>query len=208
MEFQRVVESRRMVRAFEETAVDPAVIERILSNAARAPSAGNAQGWTFLLLTEPADRDLFWRVAWPEADRAGSRRTDVMKAPVLVIPCADKDAYLDRYAEPDKGQTDRDQQRWPVPFWLVDTAFASMLMLLTAVDEGLGALFFRLHHAAEIARVFGIPDTVDPIGVIAFGRQPSSLEPSSLEPSSRDVPSSSMTRGRKPQHELVHRGRW
>ena len=27
---------------------------------------------------------------------------------------------------------------WPVPYWLVDTAFATMLMLLTATDAGLG----------------------------------------------------------------------
>ena len=41
--------------------------------------------------------------------------------------------YLERYAEPDKGRTDRDEARWPVPYWDVDTGMAALHMLLTAV---------------------------------------------------------------------------
>ena len=59
-------------------------------------------------------------------------------------------AYLDRYAEPDKGWTDRDPARWSAPYWWVDAGMASMPTLLTAVDSGLGACFF------------GIPDRADP----------------------------------------------
>ncbi len=66
----------------------------------------------------------------------------MMTAPVLVVTLSCKDAYLERYAEPDKGWTDRDEARWPVPYWHTDTAMAAMLMLLTAVDEGLAACFF------------------------------------------------------------------
>ena len=64
------------------------------------------------------------------------------RAPLLIVPLSNKAAYLDRYAEPDKGWTDRDEARWPVPYWDVDAGMASLLMLLTAVDEGLGACFF------------------------------------------------------------------
>jgi hypothetical protein len=67
-----------------------------------------------------------------------------MAAPLLVVPLACKAAYLDRYAEPDKGWTDREEGRWPVPYWYIDTGFAALLMLLTAVDEELGGLFFGL----------------------------------------------------------------
>src|SRR3712207_6969015 len=37
------------------------------------------------------------------------------RAPLLVVVLSSKDAYLDRYAEPDKGWTDRDETRWAVP---------------------------------------------------------------------------------------------
>ena len=66
------------------------------------------------------------------------------RAPLLIVPLSDKSAYLDRYAEPDKGWTDRDESRWPVPYWDVDAGMAALLMLLTAVDEGLGACFFGI----------------------------------------------------------------
>ena len=64
-------------------------------------------------------------------------------APVLIVCLSDKDTYLDRYAEPDKGWTDRSESHWPVPYWDVDTGMAAMLMLLTAVDEGLGVVLLR-----------------------------------------------------------------
>ena len=32
------------------------------------------------------------------------------------------------------------ERRWPVPFWPIDTGMAALLILLTVVDEGLGAL--------------------------------------------------------------------
>ena len=78
---------------------------------------------------------------------------------MLVLCLSHKDAYLDRYAAPDKGWTDRDEARWPVPYWDVDTGMASLLILLTATDEGLGSLFFGVpperHDAVHEA--FDIP---------------------------------------------------
>jgi nitroreductase len=45
MEFQQVVQKRRMVRAFREAPLDRTVVERILANGNRAPSAGFTQGY-------------------------------------------------------------------------------------------------------------------------------------------------------------------
>ena len=39
----------------------------------------------------------------------------------MIVPLASKDVYLSRYAEPDKGWTDLDEARWPVPYWYIDT---------------------------------------------------------------------------------------
>src|SRR3712207_8035386 len=66
------------------------------------------------------------------------------RAPLLVVVLSSKDAYLDRYAEPDKGWTDRDEARWAVPYWDVDAGMAALMVLLTAVDEGLGACLFGI----------------------------------------------------------------
>ncbi len=135
----------------------PRWCDRLLEHAIRAPSAGFSQGWGFLVLEEPADRDRFWAAASPPGGTGRGRwLAGMRKAPLIVVPHANRSAYLDRYAEPDKGWTDQDADRWPVPYWHIDTGFAALLMLLTAVDEGLGACFFGI--PAE--RIAGVPGGV------------------------------------------------
>ena len=92
-------------------------------------------------------------------------------APVVIVPLCSKAAYLDRYAEPDKGWTDREEHRWPVPYWYVDTGMASLLILQTAVDEGLGACFFGIprDRVPALREEFGIPEEQRPVGAITVG---------------------------------------
>src|SRR5581483_3624673 len=131
MEFQDVVDRRRMVRNFTSAPVDAAVRDRILANALHAPSAGFSQGWAFLVLETSADRDLFWQSNEADGEDASPWLEGMQRAPLLVVPLSHRDGYLDRYAEPDKGWTDRAEDRWPVPYWHIDAGMASLLMLLT-----------------------------------------------------------------------------
>jgi nitroreductase len=73
-----------------------------------------------------------------------------------------------------------------------------MLMLLTAVDHGLGALFFGIFPDSLDAfrRAFDVPAAYTPIGAIALGYP------------RPDEPSPSLKRGRRPAAEVVHRGRF
>ena len=144
MEFAEVVRRRRMVRDYDpDRPVPPEVRERLLEHAIRAPSAGFSQGWAFLVLETPEERERFW-TATTDGGAPDGWLTRMRRAPLLIVPLSNKSAYLDRYAEPDKGWTDRDESRWPVPYWDVDAGMAALLMLLTAVDEGLGACFFGI----------------------------------------------------------------
>jgi nitroreductase len=49
-----------MIRHYSSRPLDPEIIERVIANALRAPSAGFAQDWAFLALTDAADRARFW----------------------------------------------------------------------------------------------------------------------------------------------------
>ncbi len=199
MEFREVVRRRRMVRNFDpDRPVPPEVRDRMLEHAVHAPSAGFSQGWGFLVLEEAADRDRFWAAATPETDVWQQWLTNMRTAPLLIVPHSNKDIYLDRYAERDKGWTDRDEERWPVPYWHIDAGFASLLMLLTAVDEGLGACFFGIppERVPAYRAEFGVPAEYLPIGAIAVGyRAP-------------DHRSGSLRRGRRPVAEVTHHGQW
>jgi nitroreductase len=199
VEFSDVVRRRKMVRNFTTAAIAPDVIDRIMSAAVRAPSAGFTQGWGFLVLNTPEDTARFWGTTFPEERRGEFRWPGMFNAPVIVVPCSNEGAYLDRYAEPDKGWTDRDPARWPVPFWHIDTGFASMQILNAVVDEGLGALFFGVfgEHVAAVRESFGIPDDFTPIGAIAIGH-----------PAAHDEKSPSLRRGWKTRDDVIHFGRW
>jgi nitroreductase len=199
MEFQEVIRRRRMVRNYDPSRPVPdAVVERLLANALRAPSAGFSQGWAFLVLSTPEERDRFWAATVPESDQTDSWLRDMRNAPLLVVPLSHKQAYLDRYAEQDKGWTDRDEARWPVPYWDIDAGFATLLMLLTAVDEELGACFFGVppDQTASFRSAFGVPAEFTPIGCVAVGYP------------APDRRSPSLRRGHRPVEEVVHRGSW
>ena len=191
MEFQEVVRLRRMVRTFTHEPVPQAALDRILGNALRGPSAGFSQGQAFLVLTDAADRERFWAVAGTAI--ASSAQT----APLVIVPMSCKRVYLDRYAQADKGWTDRDEARWPVPFWHIDTGMAALLILLTVVDEGLGALYFGIVPEAVGAfrEAFGVPEDHEPIGAIAIGHD--------AEAAPRDLRDR-----RRPAQDVIHYGRW
>ena len=191
MDFQEVVRRRRMVRTFTEEPVPKESLDRILGNAVRGPSAGFSQGQSFLLLTEPADRERFWAIAGAAVNESAQT------APAVIVPMSCKRVYLDRYAQPDKGWTDRDEARWPVPFWHIDTGMAALLILQTVVDEGLGAIYFGIVPEAvqPFRDAFGVPDDQEPIGAIAIGFD--------AETEKRDLRSK-----RRSVDDVLHYGRW
>jgi nitroreductase len=191
MEFQEVVRRRHMVREFTTEPVSQASQDRILANAVRGPSAGFSQGQAFLVLTGEDDLKRFWDIA------GGAAMPSATTAPLVIVPLSCKRVYLDRYAEPDKGWTDRDEARWPVPFWHIDTGMAGLLILQTAVDEGLGGFYFGIvpEQVQPFRDAFGVPQDHEPIGAIAIGH--------SAETSIRDLKSR-----RRPLPDVMHHDHW
>src|SRR5579875_1592873 len=199
MDFQDVVRKRRMVRAFEDRRIPRETVDRILSNAQRGPSSGFTQGFEFLVFDGPDQTARFWQ--FMDKRDADTDPDPVRKAPLIVVPCAHPNAYVNRYREPDKLHVGRETAAdWPAQHWFTDTAFAALLILLTAVDAGLGAFFFSLGPTSKeippFKRTFGIPEDYVPIGAIAIGYP------------AEDRPSPSLRRGRRPKEDVMHRGHW
>lgn len=191
MELQDAIRTRRMVRTFDTSRPVPEeALERILRNGTRAPSAGFSQGQAWLVVRD-ADLEKFWQFGLEAVSDT------VRTAPLVIVPFSCKRVYLDRYAQPDKGWTDRDESRWPVPFWHIDTGMAAMLQLLTAVDEGLGALYFGIvpEQVQPFRDAFEVPDDYEPIGAIAIGYD--------AETEKRDLRAR-----RNPIESMVHYGTW
>jgi nitroreductase len=197
MEFAEVLRRRRMIRSYDAARPVPAdALDAVLAAALRVPSAGFTQAISFLVLTSDSERETFWRLT-ADADSAWLR--GMRSAPVLVALWTNQEAYLDRYAEPDKGWTDRDPARWSAPYWFVDAGMASMAALLSAVDQHLGACFFGIpaDRIAAVRDTFGVPPSQLSVGVISLGY-----------PVSAPISGSPTRRLRKAPAELVHRGAW
>ena len=198
MELTEALRRRRMTRRYDpERAVAPDAVDAVVAAALRAPSAGFTQGVSLLVLDAPADRDVFWAAT----SRGPSRWLEGMRtAPVLVLVWTSREAYLDRYAEPDKGWTDRDPDRWSAPYWFVDGGMAAMAALLAAVDAGLGACFFGVpaDRVPAVRAAFGVPPDQLGVGVVSLGH------PAPGAPTT----GSASRRPRRPTAAVVHRGRW
>jgi len=201
MEFGEVVRRRHMVRSYADRPVPAELVDRVLDAGLRAPSAGFSQGWAFVVLDRPERTARFWaltaRTGGPPP--SGGRLAGMRTAPVIIVPLAHKAAYLARYREEDKAGLGLDREEaWPVPYWDIDTAFATMAMLLAATDAGLGALFFGIFHGeAELLADLGVPAGYRPIGAIGLGW-----------PGGSDQRSPSVARGRRRREDVVHYGRW
>jgi nitroreductase len=202
MEFGEVLRRRRMIRSYDAArTVPPAAIDAVLAAALRAPSAGFTQGISFLVLSSDAERETFWRLTG-DSDTAWLR--GMRTAPVLVLVWTSEEAYLDRYAEPDKGWTDRDPAHWSAPYWFVDAGMASMAALLSAVDQHLGACFFGIpaDRIAVVRETFGVPASQLSVGVISLGYSAAAPEERLI---SRGAPA---RRPRKVPTDLIHHSVW
>jgi nitroreductase len=195
VDLDSAIRQRRMCRDFSEAPLDPAIVDRLIDRARRAPSAGHTQGWAWVVLEGPAV-ETFW-----SHDEERARAGGVARAPVIVLPVVSQAAYLSRYAEPDKAGTGRDRPGgWPVPYWWVDGGGAVATLLLGAVAEGVGALFFALHHdPTALLERLEVPAGWQPLGAIALGWP---------APGWRDRAPGSASRGRRALDEVMHRGRW
>ena len=197
MELREVVRRRRMVRRFDPRPLPAEVLDGILHSATRAPSAGFSQGLDLLVLEGRDAVRGFWRAT---ADPRFAHPYSNAEPPAIVLVLSDRQAYLDRYAAPDKAGLGMDvEEGWPVPYWDMDAAMAVMLMLLTAVDEGVGAWWFGVFHgAAALLRDLGVPEDRRLVGAVALGY-----------PAADDRPGgSARSRPRRPLDQVVHRGRW
>jgi nitroreductase len=144
METWDTIRARRNVRSFEDRSIDPEVLDRICEAARRTPSSMNQQAWDFVVVT---DRDRLRELSkvWTYADHVAMSAATI----ALVAPFTD-DADTRETYQFDMGQ-------------------ASMSIMLTAADAGVGSC-----HAAvaeqELAReLLGLPTDRECMWLISLG---------------------------------------
>jgi nitroreductase len=196
MEFADVVRKRRMVRNFTDEPVSHETLERIIAAAQRAPSAGFSQGVVFVTVTTPETRKAIGDLAGEAGYVEAGFDPFISKAPVQVVVCVNEQIYHDRYREPDKVDDEGNEIYWPVPYWHTDAGCSLMLLLLAAVNEGLGTAFVGVWEQERIQELLGIPADYVPIGVAMIGH------------AAPDKRSGSLKRGFRPLDAIWRQERW
>ena len=170
MEFRALLPRRRMIRHYAPDPVAREQIERIVATVRRAPSAGYSQGQRLLVVTDDDGRAEIARIATSGWANEEELEPWLESAPVHVFVCTREADYHERYTQEDK-LVDGDEIEWPVPYWHVDAGAALMLVLLAAIDEGLGAGVSGVPTdiAAELGSAFGIPSDVTIVAHVTIG---------------------------------------
>ena len=187
MEFGQVVLKRRMIRAFKPDPVPEKSLKRILDLAQHYPSAGFSQGVAFVVVKKK-----------DELEKLRKLNRLIGGAPLLIVTCVSEKIYHERYQEPDKLLSDGKEIEWPVPYWIFDAGCCSLLILLTAVDEGLVAYFAVAFRPDLLRNELGIPAHFVPVGIVSLG----------YPDYAKNIPSPSLKRGRRPLKEVVHYDHW
>ncbi|MEM5801943.1 MAG: nitroreductase family protein [Candidatus Aenigmatarchaeota archaeon] len=165
MEFDEVLKKRRMVRRFVDKPVSEEILQKILKNAQRAPSAGFTQMQEFIVVKDKKQKE---RLA-----KAALNQKFIAEAPVVIVVVSNIERAYWRYGER------------AVNFYsITDGAFSTMLILLSCVNYGLGACSVGAFDEEEVSRVLNLPKNVRPIFIIPIGypaERPERLERIQLE---------------------------
>jgi nitroreductase len=191
------METCRAMRWLRPDPVEPALVERLVWAATRAPSPANTQDWGFVVVDDAAAKQRIgdavrqamveYVAALPRPDRTHRLMLDgtahlldtLAVAPVLILVCGGV-----HYPQ---GRPD-EQMTWSALYP------AAQNLLLAARGLGLGAVFTTLHRAADpvVREVLAIPDDVRIAATIPVGWP--------------DRPFGPVVR--RPVADVIHRNRW
>lgn len=159
MELWEALRTRRSIRAYKSDPVPQEVIEKVLEGARIAPSAANRQPWHFFVVTDPARR---------ESLKAAYSKEWFWGAPALIAACA-------RPGEAWK-RNDGASYAW------VDVAIAFDHLTLAAHAEGLGTCWIGAFKPAELRRLLGVPQDLEPVALTPLGYPAEEGEPRERKP--------------------------
>ncbi|HZM55415.1 MAG TPA: nitroreductase family protein [Acidimicrobiales bacterium] len=144
METWDTIRARRNVRSYDDRAIVPEYLDRILEAGWRSPSASNRQKWDFVLVTEP-DQLQELSTVWVGAGHLATAKATIVL--VLPEPAAERYRTMDQY---DLGQ-------------------ATMAMMLAAADLGIGSGHTAVGDQEACRRILDTPADHICAYMIAFG---------------------------------------
>ncbi len=142
--FLELVQQRQSTRGYQTRAIERAMLERCLEAARLAPSACNAQPWTFVVVDHP---ELKNRLADLTANRLLPLNHWTKQAPVHVVLVVEKPNLTSRLGTAVKRRD----------FAWMDVAIAAEHFCLQAAAQGLGTCMLGWFKESKVKALLQIP---------------------------------------------------
>ncbi len=155
MGFFDLVKARRSVRGYTDALVKEADLAAILEAANLAPSAGNQQCYSVVVVRDPATRAAI-------ADAAGGQRFAAV-APICLAFVADAPKAEERLRRPS--------------FAVQDAAIAATHAMLAAAELQLGTCWIGGMNQTKVGELIGAPEGQEVVCVLTVGHPADSPAP-------------------------------
>lgn len=157
------IKQRAGCRKYLDKALDREIIGAILDSGRYAPSAGNLQDRSFIVVKDPEKKK--------EISFACGKQTWMQTAPVLVIVLAENKKNEKFYGE-----------RGKIIYSIQDTAFAVENMLLAATELGIGSSLVVGFNEEKLIDILEIQEPAKPYAIVTLGYAAKPEKPSSKYP--------------------------
>ena len=156
MDFLSLAKTRQSVRAYRDKQVEREKLERCIKAAAYAPSACNAQPWSFVIVDDP---ELKENVAKQTYGKIAAFNKFTAQSPVLIAIVVEKDNIIAKMGGIVKKK----------PYYYFDTGIACEHICLQAVEEGLGTCIIGWFNEQKIKELLDIPNAKEIALLLSIG---------------------------------------
>lgn len=168
MNFFDLVKTRRSVRLYRTTPLEDEKLRAVLEAAAAAPSAGNLQAYSIVVVRDQARRA---RLA-----EAALGQDFLAQAPVVLVFCARPDISSARY-----------RRRGAELYCVQDATIACTFAHLAAHALGLGSVWIGAFDEAAVQQTLGLPEHWRPVAMLPVGYPAESPPPTPRRPLQQTV---------------------
>ena len=181
MDVSEAIRTRRSIRKFKPDPIPEEKIKLLLESARLAPSGTNTQPWRFIVVR---DDDTKTRL-----QRAAHNQRHVKRAPVIIVCCADLEAFKEFPVRVDEliesGALPERTREVFIPYLkkgmstvtkdalmvaaAANVAIAVEHIVLQAVEIGLGTCWVRWYEDNKVKEILDIPDHIEVMALLPVG---------------------------------------